>query len=162
MWLFSFSKESQRHKKLLLKSMKDVRWLQRFSNFRKALKKLGEVVTYSTQNELSELEQEGLIQRFEYTYELAWKTLQDLFKEKGYEDAIGPNPVLKRAFSDGFITDGEGWQKMKESRQLSSHTYNPDTAEEIARLVVDTYYPLFRELEEKLNKESQQDQTSLF
>lgn len=66
-------------------------------------------MTYSAQNELSELEQEGLIQRFEYTHELAWKTLQDLFKEKGYEDAVGPNPVLKRAFSDGFITDGEGW-----------------------------------------------------
>ncbi|HET6990945.1 MAG TPA: nucleotidyltransferase substrate binding protein, partial [Bacteroidia bacterium] len=79
---------------------KDIRWEQRFSNFKKALAKLGEVTEHKKKSELSELEIEGLIQRFEYTYELAWKTLQDLLQDKGYQDIIGPNPVIEQAFHD--------------------------------------------------------------
>jgi hypothetical protein len=77
---------------------KDIRWEQRLSNFRKALAKLEEGIHTLKTEPLSELEKEGLIQRFEYTYELAWKTLQDLFKFKGYQDIAGPNPTLQQAF----------------------------------------------------------------
>jgi len=76
---------------------KDTRWVQRFSNYKKALSKLAEVVTERTEDSLSELEKEGLIQRFEYTFELAWKTLQDLLEFKGYLDINGPNPVLEQS-----------------------------------------------------------------
>ena len=99
----------------------DVRWEQRFSNFRKALSKLGEVAGQKTVEALSELEKEGMIQRFEYTYELAWKTLQDLLKFKGYLDIAGPNPVLEQAFQDGYITNGQAWKQMKKARELTSH-----------------------------------------
>jgi hypothetical protein len=87
---------------------KDIRWLQRFSNLKKAFLRLKEAV--DTEN-LSELEREGLIQRFEYTYELAWKTLQDLLEAKGYLDIKGPTPVFQQAFQDGYITDGEAWMR---------------------------------------------------
>ena len=113
----------------------DIRWQQRFSNFKKAMQKLNEVVTTRTIDQLSELEREGLIQRFEYTYELAWKTLQDLLRMKGYVDIAGPNPVIAQAFQDGYLENGEVWKKMKLSRELSSHTNDETTAEDIAESI---------------------------
>lgn len=141
---------------------KDIRWEQRFSNFRKALAKLGEVAAHRTIEELSELETEGLIQRFEYTYELAWKTLQDLLRDKGYLDIAGPNPVIEQAFHDGYIKNSEAWKKMKKSRELTSHTYNSETAEDIAESVIDSYYGLFTDLEKKLEEERSGKQYNLF
>ncbi|WP_247236556.1 nucleotidyltransferase substrate binding protein [Telluribacter sp. SYSU D00476] len=140
---------------------KDIRWQQRFINFNKALTKLGEVVE-NRKEALSELETEGLIQRFEYTFELAWKTLQDLLRYKGYINIAGPNPVLEQAFKDGYITDAEGWKRMKKSREPSSHTYDPETAEEIAESIKDTYYKLLRSLSTKLAEEQYGEQSSLF
>jgi len=132
---------------------KDIRWEQRFSNYRKALTKLGEAVEIWQQHELSELEKEGLIQRFEYTYELAWKTLQDLLKFKGYQDIAGPVPVISQAFQDGYIEDGPLWMQMKKARDLSSHTYDEGTAEGIAINIVSSYFQDFKALEKRLEKE---------
>jgi nucleotidyltransferase substrate binding protein (TIGR01987 family) len=140
----------------------DVRWEQRFSNFRKALSKLGEVAGQRAVESLSELEKEGMIQRFEYTYELAWKTLQDLLKFKGYMDIAGPNPVLEQAFADGYISNGQAWKKMKSARELTSHTYNAETAQEIAENIAESYFKLLKDLEEKLEQESAGKQGNLF
>jgi len=141
---------------------KDIRWEQRFSNFKKALAKLGEVAAHRTVEELSELETEGLIQRFEYTYELAWKTLQDLLRDNGYMDIAGPNPAIEQAFQDGYIKDSEAWKRMKKSRELTSHTYNSETAEDIAESVIDSYYALFTALEKRLEEERSGKQFNLF
>jgi len=141
---------------------KDIRWEQRFSNFKKAVLKLGEAVEDNTIDGLTELEQEGLIQRFEYTFELAWKTLQDLLKEKGYLNIAGPNPVLEQAFQDGYIHDGQEWKKMKKSREMTSNTYDSEIAKEIAGNIIDSYYHLFKELEVRLEQEKTGAQTSLF
>jgi nucleotidyltransferase substrate binding protein (TIGR01987 family) len=102
---------------------------------------------------LTELEKEGLIQRFEYTYELAWKTLQDLLEEKGYVGIKGPVPVLQQAFQDGYISNGEEWMRLKKSRENTSHTYNKEIAEEIVQSIIFSYYPLFQELIARLRKE---------
>ena len=131
----------------------DIRWQQRFSNFKKAMQKLNEVVTTRTIDQLSELEREGLIQRFEYTYELAWKTLQDLLRMKGYVDIAGPNPVIAQAFQDGYLENGEVWKKMKLSRELSSHTNDETTAEDIAESISSSYYYILKDLQERLEKE---------
>lgn len=89
----------------------DVRWLQRYDSFHRANKRITEVVNSGRSPEsLSELEKEGLIQRFEYTFELAWKVLQDLEKYKGYDFVQGPNGTLKKAFEDGLITNHDGWR----------------------------------------------------
>jgi nucleotidyltransferase substrate binding protein (TIGR01987 family) len=132
-------------------SNKDIRWVQRFSNLKKAFLKLREAVE---QNPLSDLENEGLIQRFEYTYELSWKTLQDLLEEKGYLDIKGPAPVIRQAFQDGYITDGDGWMRLKKSRENTSHTYNKEIAEEIVEQINSFYIFLFEDLIIKLEREA--------
>ncbi|PSR53141.1 hypothetical protein AHMF7605_06155 [Adhaeribacter arboris] len=63
----------------------------------------------------SDLEREGLIQRIEYTYELSWKTLQDLLEYKGYSDVKGLRPVIEQVFKDGYITDGVTWIAIKKA-----------------------------------------------
>ena len=141
---------------------KDVRWEQRFANYKKAFAKLAEIAQAGTVTNLSELEREGLIQRFEYTYELAWKTLQDLLRNKGYVDIAGPNPVLAQALMDGYIVDAEGWKKMKKARELTSHTYNSDTAEAIAQAIVDAYFDLLKGLDHRLDEEQHGNQPTLF
>ncbi len=130
----------------------DIRWQQRFNNFKKALVKLSEAVDQDFTS-LSELEVEGLIQRFEYTYELAWKTMQDYLRINGYQEISGPTPVLEQALQAGIIKDGDGWKRMKKSRELSSHTYDEHTAAEIASDIVTVYHNLFIQLETRLEVE---------
>lgn len=88
-----------------------------------------------TLDNLSELEMEGLIQRFEYTFELGWKVLQDLLKYKGYESVQGPNGTLQKAFEDGLISDHDGWRRMAKARVTTSYTYNEGDAIEIVRRI---------------------------
>jgi nucleotidyltransferase substrate binding protein (TIGR01987 family) len=116
--------------------------------------KLEKVAKTKAAFDLSHLEQEGLIQIFEYTYELAWKTLQDFLRLKGYVDIAGPNPVIHQAFQDGYITDGNAWKKMKTARELSSHTYDESTADEIAGNILDTYYFSLLALKNRLESEA--------
>lgn len=143
-------------------SKQDIRWRQRFSNYQKALSKLQEVIKQSEEDPLSELETEGLIQRFEYTYELSWKTLQDLLHSKGYLEITGPNPVISQSFKDGIIKDGEAWKKMKVAREMTSHTYNSEIAEEISESIIDLFYTLLKDLETTLLGLISSDQSSLF
>ena len=126
---------------------KDIRWIQRFSNFTKAFQQLSKFIERS---DLNELEKQGLIKAFEYTYELAWKTLQDLLKDKGYKDIVGPKPVIEQSFQDGYITDGEAWLRMHNSRNLTSHTYNEETAEEIVDKIMVEYFNLLDQLYSRL------------
>lgn len=141
---------------------KDIRWIQRFNNYKKALAKLEIVAAAGNKVNLSELEQEGMIQRFEYTFELAWKTLQDLLEYKGYLDITGPNPVLEQALKDGYIEDEKEWRNMKKSRELTSHTYNSETAEEIAASIIDVFYGMLKKLEMRLEEERGGRQTKIF
>ena len=131
----------------------DIRWLQRYSNFHKACQRLIEVTESGiTVDDLSELEQEGLVQRFEYTFELSWKVMQDLLTYKGYEFMTGPNGALKMAFEDGLITDHDGWRLMVKSRNTLSHVYDEDEATAIAGLIFTKYAPLLKALDEKLEQ----------
>jgi nucleotidyltransferase substrate binding protein (TIGR01987 family) len=131
----------------------DIRWEQRFSNFNKALNKLSQAVALAGKEELSELEVEGLIQRFEYTYELAWKTLQDLIKQQGLTDINVPGQVLTQAFQMGLINNAESWRRLKKSRELTSHTYDSETAQIIAEAIINEYFELFKFLQEKLENQ---------
>lgn len=143
----------QENKKIVMEQQKDVRWIQRYTNFHKACKRLLEV-TESDKfvEDWSELEQEGLIQRFEYTFELSWKVLQDLLVYKGYEFMLGPNGTLKMAFEDGLISDHDGWRKMAKSRNTLSHVYDENEVYPIIQLIFSNYAPLLKQLDETLGK----------
>jgi nucleotidyltransferase substrate binding protein (TIGR01987 family) len=118
----------------------DIRWVQRFSNFIKAFSQLEKAVRLSEERDLSDLEEQGLIQSFEYTHELAWKTLKDFIQEKGNTKIYGSKDATREAFQLGLISDGEGWMEMIKSRNETSHTYNDDTAEAIASNIKEKYY----------------------
>ncbi|MDF1571959.1 MAG: nucleotidyltransferase substrate binding protein [Bacteroidales bacterium] len=127
-----------------------MRWQQRFVNYKRAFSQLERFMEHT---KLNEMEEQGLIKAFEYTYELSWKTLQDLLKEKGYPDITGPKPVIEQSFQDGYITDGEGWMRMHVSRNLTSHTYNEETAAEIILKIRESYFDLLKALHIRLEKE---------
>ncbi len=128
----------------------DVRWKQRFSNYQKALGQLRYAVTLGSQRELSELEQQGLIQAFEFTHELAWNVMKDYFEFQGNTAIMGSRDATREAFKRGLITDGDVWMGMIASRNRSTHTYNQETAREIVRAVTDSYCVLFGAFEEKM------------
>lgn len=109
-------------------------------------------VALSRERELSDLEDQGLIHAFEFTHELAWNVLKDFFANQGNPDITGSRDASREAFRKGLIKDGDGWMEMIKSRNQSSHTYNQEFAEGIARKIADTYFILFKELEEKMKQ----------
>lgn len=133
----------------------DTRWKQRFSNFNKALIQLQKFID---KGELSELEAQGLVKAFEYTYELAWNTIKDFLEFSGQSDIYGSRDAIRKGFQLGLITDGEGWMDMLKSRNQTSHTYNEDTARQINNAVVTRYYDLFIRLRTKFEQLSANDQ----
>lgn len=126
----------------------DVRWIQRFKHFSKALSQLTKFIEKGA---LNEFEQQGLIQSFEYTYELAWNTLKDYFEAQGETNLHGSRDVFRLAFKRGLVENGETWMDMITSRILTSHTYNEDVAEKMAAGIVNRYFPAFVALQTKLN-----------
>ena len=136
----------------------DIRWVQRLDSLSRALEQLGEAVELAKSRALSQLEQQGLIQAFEFTHELAWNTLKDFFAERGNNAIFGSKDATREAFQYGLILDGDAWMRMIASRNLSSHTYNRSTADQIAREVIDTYYGEFERLRARL--ESMKDDDS--
>jgi len=125
----------------------DIRWQQRFHNFKKTF---GQLERFLQNENLNEMEAQGLIKAFEYTYELAWKTLQDLLRSKGYTDIAGPRPAIEQGFQDGYIEDGTKWMQMHKNRNLTSHTYDQETALAVIAEIRHEYFNLFEHLKQKL------------
>lgn len=131
----------------------DIRWKQRFDNYRRALHQLTLAMQLLEQRPLSDLEQQGIIQGFEFTHELAWKVLKNYLEYEGIQGIIGSRGAVREAFKQGLIMNGEAWMDMIEKRNLSSHTYNLDVATDLAASICDSYYPAFLALQELLEKE---------
>lgn len=128
----------------MVKENKDIRWKQRFQNYKKALAQLESGLEVKNPDIL---QKQGIIQCFEYTLELAWKTLQDfLIQERGYADARGPRPVIERAFEDGIVKDGITWLDMLKSRNLTIHLYDEKEMEAIYTKVAKKYRTPFTAL----------------
>ena len=124
----------------------DIRWLQRLANYQVALKRLQFAVDLSHQRPLSELEQQGLIQAFEFTHELAWKVMKDfLVDQDGGLRIAGSKDEVRLALSRGIISNGEAWMEMIDSRNLSSHTYDEATSNKVVLRVLGQYAGLFQE-----------------
>jgi nucleotidyltransferase substrate binding protein (TIGR01987 family) len=131
-------------------SNEDIRWKQRFQNFKKAFALLEEAVEINNRQGLSNLEEQGLIQRFEFTHELAWHVLRDYFYYQGNTQITGSRDATREAFNKGLIQDGEGWMGMIKSRNQSSHTYNEEVADELKEKIVKNYHSLFLAFKSKM------------
>jgi nucleotidyltransferase substrate binding protein (TIGR01987 family) len=134
----------------------DIRWQQRFSNYVKAFMKLELAVqkineeyqisedgTIDEDDFLDDIIKEGLIQRFEYTHELAWNVMKDFLADAGNMNIFGSKDATRAAFEAGLITNGEIWMDMIKSRNKTSHTYNQETANAIFLTIVQQYYEAF-------------------
>ena len=128
----------------------DSRRIQRFDNYGRALQTLRNAAELATQRPLSELEQQGLIQGFEFTHELAWNLLKDFLEAQGIAGLIGSRDAIRTAFKNGLLEDGETWMEMIKARNLSSHTYQQDLAQRIATDILTRFYPAFVALELKM------------
>lgn len=125
----------------------DIRWQQRFSNYKRALAQLE---TFADPPALNEREQHGLIKAFEYTFELAWNTLRDLLRSQGDTTLLGSRDTLREAFRLGLIDAGESWMLMIQDRNLTNHSYNRATADAIAAQLLNNYLPCFQQLSQRL------------
>ncbi len=132
-------------------SNEDIRWKQRFQNFVKALSLLEDAGKISKSRELNDLEEQGVIQRFEFTHELAWNVIKDYFEYQGNTSITGSRDATREAFNKGLIQEGETWMEMIKSRNQSTHTYNDKIAEELKRKVLNNYFRLFVVFKDKMN-----------
>ncbi|HFD32312.1 MAG TPA: nucleotidyltransferase [Gammaproteobacteria bacterium] len=127
----------------------DIRWIQRLDNWNRALKQL---TKFMQRKALNELEEQGLIQSFEYNHELAWKTQKDFLENTGYTDLFGSKNVARKAFEVNLINNGELWMKMIKHRNETSHTYNEAVTKKIVSAITDHYYSAFCDLNKRLNE----------
>ena len=114
-------------------------------------KALSQLEKFIAKGELSDLEKQGLVKAFEYTYELAWNTLKDFLEYRGQSDIYGSRDAIRKAFQLSLIDNGEGWMDMLQSRNKTAHTYNKETADEICQAIQGGYIDLFLSLQQKLN-----------
>lgn len=127
------------------------RWFYRFENYKRAFSLLREAIDYMDGRELSQLEKEGVIQRFEYTMELAWKVMRDyLESENVVFEQITPKAVIREAFESRFVSDGQLWMDMLDARNLMSHSYDQKDFEEVIDNLRHGYLGAFTELHTKL------------
>ena len=127
--------------------MDDIRWKQRFENFSRAFNLLRSALEERPLDSFSDLEQEGIIQRFKYTYALAWKTFKDYLEGSGLTIVPGtPRQVIKEAFSAGIIDDGPLWNDIMLHRNLLSHTYDMAKFREVLDAVVERYLAAFEKV----------------
>jgi nucleotidyltransferase substrate binding protein (TIGR01987 family) len=155
----------------------DIRWQQRFSNYIKALDKLKQSVEYIHQNMnndneapddsnfdlvLDEMIKEGLIQRFEYTHELACNVMKDYAEYQGNTDVGGSRDATREAFQLMLISNGEIWMDMISSRNKTSHTYNEETANEIYMKILNEYYPAFTEFRKIMEDKRSSKQQNIY
>lgn len=129
--------------------LKDIRWKQRFENFNKVYILLEK---YSKERNLSELEQAGIIQFFEMTFELAWKVLKDYLEKDGFI-VKSPREAIKQAFQNDLINDGHIWIEALANRNLITHTYDSELANKIVQEIVNRYFPEIKIMHDKLEKE---------
>ncbi len=123
----------------------DIRWQQRFANFQRAFSLLREAMERDL-SELSQLEKEGVIQRFEYTFELAWKVLKDKMENDGLIlDQVSPKVVIKQAYAAKYIDRPETWLRMIGDRNLMSLTYDFIKFEAVIQSIAREYLPMLQD-----------------
>lgn len=128
----------------------DVRWIQRFSNYNRALDKMNNIIDYVKKEQekevdaiLGDIMKQALIQSFEYTHELAWNVMKDYAKYQGNNTIGGFRDAIREALQLNLIEDGESWMEMIRSRNKTSHTYNEGVANSIFEKIINQYQAVF-------------------
>lgn len=128
----------------------DIRWKQRFANYRRAFLQLSDAVSLAAERSLTPLEQQGLIKAFEFTHELAWNVMKDYFEYQGNTAITGSRDAIREAFRRGLVTDGETWMETIKSRDRSSHTYDENTAKQLIEIIGTRYITLFEDFQTRM------------
>jgi nucleotidyltransferase substrate binding protein (TIGR01987 family) len=124
----------------------DIRWKQRFQNFERAFLLLREALERKPES-FSLLEKEGVVRRFEYSFELAWKVLKDNLEQGGVViSPVTPRQVIKEAFAAKVIADGQVWIEMLDHRSLLSHTYDFTVFDQAVKAIAGRYLPAMEQL----------------
>ncbi len=126
----------------------EIRWVQRLDSFRKAFGRMNEAVKsvsiYSVKTIESELLLDALIQRYEFTHELAWKLMKDYLEYMGISGIVGSRDAIRYALQNGLIDD-DRWMDTIADRNITSHNYNQEVANEVANRIISVYKSLFDE-----------------
>jgi len=133
------------------KTNEDIRWKQRFYNYKKALATLKSAVELAETRNLTDLEKQGMIQGFEFTFELAWNLMKDYLGAQGIAGIIGSKGAIRHALNKGLIEDGQTWMDMISARNLTVHTYDEEIADDLAEAIIENYYMQLAVFSEKMN-----------
>ena len=123
----------------------DIRWVQRFENFSKACALLAEINNYKFEDTIAII-REGFVQRFEITFDLAWKTARDFLEFEGVSVQPTPRAVIKEAFAVNIISDGQTFIDMLEARNLMSHKYDEETFNAVFLQIQQHFFPALNKL----------------
>ena len=132
-----------------MKDNVDIRWKKQFENYQKAFGQLKSAIEDNGVNPI-DIIKEGILQRFEFTHELAWKVMKDYFEFEGIQNITVSRSATREAFNIGLIQKGQIWMDMIESRNKTVHTYNQDVLFVEFKKVIDDYFVLFEAFEEKM------------
>ncbi len=139
------------------------RWEQKLNSYQKALSRLAEVVNVMKVRQLNDFEADGLIQRFEFTFDLAWKLIKSYAEYQGTDkDIMGSRDAVRWAFENKLILDSDVWMEMIKRRNDTSHTYDEDFSADVVLRVKESYFQEFVDLYNKMRSLSTQQSVDLF
>jgi len=136
----------------------DIRWKQRFENYKKALTQLESAVQLAGVRPLSNLEEQGMIKAYEFNYELAWNLIKDYLVWQGFDDIVGSRDAFRTAFNRGIVSDGKVWMDMVRDRNMTTHIYDEAVADTVIKKILTTYYPAVQLLKTKFETYAEQNQ----
>ena len=139
------------------------RWEQKLTSYHRALNRLAEVVNEMDKRQLNDFEADGLVQRFEFTFELAWKLIKSYAEFQGTDKEImGSRDAVRWAFENHLISDSATWIEMIKRRNDTLHNYDEDTAAEVVMKVKSSYFHAFVVLYDKMKKLASETPNDLF
>jgi len=130
-------------------SVQGIRWQQRLYNFNKVMQHLEKALAIKNPDFVQEA---GIIQLFEMSFELAWKLLKDFLEEQGFQNVRSPRAALKKAFEVELIEYGHEWMEILVDRNLTAHTYDEAKANEMKMLIDKKYFPIMKALQNTFNQ----------
>lgn len=138
------------------------KWERKYRNYHKALSRLAEIVNTAKKRELNDFERDGLIQRFEFTHECAWKLMKSYAEYKDIQGIGGSKDATRYAVDLDLVENGNIWMQMIKSRNETSHNYNGDVADDVIENILNLFFPEMVKLDAKFEKLSKVTPNSLF